>query len=207
MSKSAKPAKPTSGILFIGCVHAFDGAARAVLDRVRPDARLTDPVKVADSIAQRRAAIQNDSILPPLRQVTHAVVLDRENKLFEHSGDDAGVQLMEFLSDFRPDNVDNYHLRPAGLIGFNVEENLTIAAFNAASSGRIPPYWAWNCDHRVPNWFLDPYKYLCSTKEARDLVPVRDMLDRVGFPVESEHTSALGSAVAARHLAHALGLC
>lgn len=205
MSKAKSP-KPTDGTLYIGCVHAFDSSARAVLDRVRPDARLTDPVKIADSIATRRAAIQTDSIIPPLRQVVHAVVLNRDDKLFEYSGDDTAVQLMEFLSDFSPGTEGGSAGRPAGLVGFNVEENLTIAAFNSATAGRVPPYWAWNCDYRAPNWFLDPYKYLCTTKDARDLVPLRDVLDRVSFPADSEHTSALGAAVAARYLTLALGL-
>lgn len=144
----------------------------------------------------------------PLRRLNAAVVLSADDKLFEYSGMDTAVQLMNYLSNLRPDFKEpGFNAYPAGLFGFNIEENLTIAAFNCAVDGVTPPYWAWNCDHRAPNWFLDPYKHLCGSKDARDLVPLREFLDRFNYPAEIEIASALGSAVAARFLAQTLGLC
>lgn len=199
----------TTGPLFIGCVHVFDNAASAVLERVRPDGRIgkDNHAKIAESIAEKRAALQAENYTTPLRRLNHAVVLSSDERLFECSGMDTAVQLMNFLSALRPGAPVPPGVHPAQLVGFNVEENLSIAAFNSAVDGVIPPYWAWNWDQRAPNWFLDPYKFICVTKEARDLVPLRDVLDRVKYPADVEISSALGAASAARYLSQCTGLC
>jgi hypothetical protein len=143
----------------------------------------------------------------PLRRTIGFVVLDGDGPIKMHQGDDAGVQLMNLLSEICPAPYASPMRHPAGLVGFDIHSALSIAAFDSAAAGFPPPYWAWNSDQRAPNWFLDPYRYICATSSDREIITVRDVLARCGWPEEKNIETPLGEAEAARYLAQALGLC
>lgn len=199
--------------LYIATQHIFSTpCAQRYFEAIKPDGRLSKAdtpeaaEKRAESVREKWGEFQTTNRAAPLRRTIGCTVLDGEGLLFTHQGDDAGVRLMNFLHDIFPgEDAPNYH--PAKLVGFGVQDALAIAAFDSAAAGFPPAYWAWNADHRAPNYTLDPYKYVCTTSGARDIIPVEDVLERCGWGRDRNIQTTLGEAEAARHLAKALGLC
>jgi len=201
--------------LFIGARHVFYAGAGHYLDNVVPDGRLTDQVKIAESIHKKCAELRETNFAPPLRTIVEAYVCNRDVEFFSYAGTDAGVKLHDFLADHLTKHVGDgdgvegqpfWRSHPAMFIGFDVEDVLAISAMDTRRARRNTDYWVWNSDHRRPNWFLDPYRHLVSREADRKVISRNQLLSdlgwRGGFDGSAKHM-----AETARHLTFELGLC